>query len=86
MHQLLAGGRLNDVIGEVDQELSKATLRSGIVAEYGGERGIAEGFREALTEGFAGASVIAKSVLLLESVDPRNQAYSLTARSTSLHA
>jgi hypothetical protein len=48
MKQLLVGGRLHDVIRKVNKELGKASLGCSIVTENGGERGIAQRFRETL--------------------------------------
>jgi hypothetical protein len=62
VHEALVIG-VHDVIGEIDEQLCKAALRGGVVAEDRGEGRVAEGLREALAEGFAGAGVVAESVV-----------------------
>ena len=57
---------LHDIVRQVNQELRKATLRSGIVAKDRGEGSIAEGLWKALSKGFAGTGVITEATLLLE--------------------
>ena len=57
----MAAGRFYNIIGQVDQQLSEAAFRSGIVAEHRGEGGITEWFGEALPKCFAGSGVIAES-------------------------
>lgn len=49
---------VDNAVGEVDQELGEAALRSGIVAEDRGESGITKRLWEALAEGLAGASIV----------------------------
>lgn len=56
--------RLHDVVREVDQQLGEAALSCRVVAQNGGEGGVAEGFGEALAEGFAGAGVVTQPVYL----------------------
>ena len=61
MHQLLIVGGIDDVIGEVDEKLSKAALRRSIVPQDRGEGGITKWLRKALPKGFASAGVVAKT-------------------------
>jgi len=42
VHELLVVGGIDDVVGEVDQELSKTALSSCVVSENRGEGGVAE--------------------------------------------
>ena len=55
----LVASDFGNVVREVDEQLGQAALSCGIVAENGGEGGVAEGLRKTLAKGFAGASVIA---------------------------
>lgn len=55
------GAGLDDVVGEVDEELGEAPLGRGIVAQDRGEGGVAEWVREALAQSLAGASIVTES-------------------------
>ena len=50
---------VGDVVAQIDEKLSEASLRCCVVAEDGLEGCVAERFRETLPEGFAGAVVVA---------------------------
>lgn len=52
---------IGDIIREVDEKLSQAALSGGIVAEYGRERRIAQGFGKALTQRLARPTVITQA-------------------------
>lgn len=56
----LADRRLHGVLGQVDEELGEAALGSGVVAENSGEGLVPQGLREALSEGLAGAGIVAE--------------------------
>lgn len=60
-----AGAGFDYIIGEVDEELRQATLSGGVVAQNRREGGVAKGLRQALAEGLAGTSIVAKSVLVV---------------------
>lgn len=66
VHELLVVCGINDIVGKVDQELRKATLRSSIVSQNGGEGGIAEGLGEALAERLTSAGIVAQAVYQLD--------------------
>lgn len=53
--------RVGDVVTEIDEELGEASLCCGVVTEDGLESCVAEGFGEALAQGFAGSVVVAQS-------------------------
>ena len=61
MKKLLVASYLRDIIGKVDQELGEAALGCSVIAEDRGERGIAKGLGEALTESFTSAGVVAQA-------------------------
>lgn len=61
MHQLLVVCSVDDVVGEVDQQLGEAALSGRIVAKYRRESGIPKGLRKALTQSLASASIIAQA-------------------------
>ena len=63
LHSGVISTGVHDVVGQVDEKLSEASLCCGIVAEDGGEGGIAKGFGEALPQSLSGPSVVAKSAL-----------------------
>ena len=52
---------IGDIIGQVDEELCQAPLGGCVIAENGGEGGIAEGLRKTLTQSLAGSAVIAQA-------------------------
>ncbi len=58
----LADAGLEGVLRQVDEQLGEAALGGGVVAQDGREGLVAEGLGKALSEGFAGAGVVAKSV------------------------
>lgn len=59
------GRSLANAVGEVDEELCEAAFCGGVVAENGGEGGVAERLGETLSEGFASTGVIAQSTQFL---------------------
>lgn len=62
VHELLVVCGINDVVGKVDQELSKTALGSSIIPQNGGESSITKRLRQTLAERLTGASVIAQAV------------------------
>ena len=60
---------LDDVVGEVDEELGETPLGRGIVAQDRGEGGVAERIREALAQSLAGASIVTESAAPLKRLE-----------------
>ena len=61
LHSGVVGAGVNDVVGQVDEQLGEATLGCGIVAQDGAEGGVAEGLGETLAQGLTGAGVITQA-------------------------
>jgi hypothetical protein len=64
VHELLVVCCVHDVVGKVDEQLSKAALGGRIVAQNRREGGIAERLGQALAERLASASVVAQAILI----------------------
>lgn len=62
VHELRIVRGVNDIIGQVDQELSETALGSGIITQNGGEGSITQRLGQALAERLASASVVAQPV------------------------
>jgi hypothetical protein len=58
---LRVAARLDDVVGEVDEELGQAALSCGVVAQNRGEGGITERLRKALAKSLASTSIVAQA-------------------------
>lgn len=74
-----------DIVGEVDEELSKASLGGCIVTENGGKGGIAERFGKALTQGFSGSAIVAQAAKI-SLVRNKNRDIQLTEGNSAQHA
>jgi hypothetical protein len=57
--------RIYHIVGEIDQELSKASLSGCVVTENRRKGGISQRFGKALSEGLARSGVITQSVISL---------------------
>jgi hypothetical protein len=56
---------LADIVAEVDQQLSQAALRRGVVAEDLRERGITQRLRQRLAKSLASAGVVTQTGMLV---------------------
>lgn len=78
-------------VGQVDEQLGEAALGGGVVAQHRREGVVAQRLGQALPEGFAGAGVIAQSILtgvslLACGLAGMGLGGRLTSGSTELHA
>lgn len=58
----LVGVVVDNAVGQVDQQLGEAALRSSIVAEDGGESGVTKRLWETLAKSLACSSVVAEAI------------------------
>jgi hypothetical protein len=61
MHELLVIRGIDNVVGEVDQELSKTALGGRVVSQNRREGGVTERLWQALAERFTSAGVVAQA-------------------------